>query len=183
MSPARRAIISAAVAVAALGVGACAPTGSEPTVTTVTATTTVEPAPPETGTETPAPGQEAAAGAKPGDDAGVLEVTARGDQGVLGLQYSGSVPAGTPGPASGKLITGPGGCFALVGAGAPQLAIFPPDTTFVLQNGKPSATVDGVEHVVGRAFDSETTVLPVDRVAGVPERCTNGSADTVLVVG
>ncbi|MBB0970389.1 hypothetical protein G6016_15775 [Dietzia aerolata] len=112
----------------------------------------------------------------------MLEVTVRGDQGVLGLQYSGSVPAGTPGPASNKLITGPGGCFAVIGAGAPQLAIFPPDATFVLQNGKPSVTVDGAEHPVGRELTFDTAVVPVQQVAGLPERCTRGAADTVLVV-
>ena len=109
-------------------------------------------------------------------------MTAYGDRGDLGLQYSGPVPAGSPGPASGKLITGPGGCFAFVSDGAPQLAIFPPEATFVLQNGRPSVTVNGVEHPVGRELTSDTTVVPRADTTGVPERCARGAADTVLVV-
>lgn len=182
MSSSRRVIISAAVALATLSVGACASGGSEPTVTTVTETTTAEPAPTMTGAEDPAPVEGAVEDADPDDYKGALEVTVRGDQGVLALQHAGSVPAGTAGPGRGKLITGPGGCLAFVSAGAPQLAAFPPDATFVLQNGKPSVTVDGVEHAVGREFNSETTVLPVAAVKGLPERCARGSADTVLVV-
>lgn len=182
MSPTRRVIISAAVAVASLSVGACTAGETEPSMTTVTETTTAAAAPQETGVEAPAPEPGTEEGAQAGDDGGMLDVTVRGDQGVLALQHSGQVPSGAPGPSSGKLITGPGGCFAFVGAGAPQLAIFPPDATFVLQNGKPSATVNGVHHVVGREFTAETTALPVDKVTGVPERCNPGSADTVLVV-
>lgn len=92
------------------------------------------------------------------------------------------MPAGAAGPRGGKLIAGPGSCFAFDGAGAPQLAVFPPGATFVLQNGKPSVTVNGVEHAVGREFTSETTALPAAEVTGVPERCARGSAGTVLVV-
>ena len=182
MLSSRRVIISAAVAAAALSVSACGSGDSEPMVTTVTETTTAEPTSPVTGDGASSPDEDAEEGAGAGDDGGVLEVTVRGDQGVLALQHSGAVPTGASGPGSGKLITGPGGCFAFVGAGAPQLAVFPPAATFVLQNGKPSVTVDGVEHAVGREFAAETTELSVAATTGVPERCARGSADTVLVI-
>lgn len=182
MSSTRRVIVSAAVAVAALGLASCGSGSSEPTVTTVTETTTAAATPQDTDAGAPEEDQSPGTDAQPQDNGRNLEVTVRGDQGVLGLQHSGSVPAGTPGPASSKLITGPGGCFAFVGAGAPQLAIFPPDATFVLQNGKPSVTVDGAEHPVGRELTFDTAVVPVQQVAGLPERCTRGAADTVLVV-
>ena len=180
MSPTRRVMISAAVVVAALGVGACGSGAPEPSVTTVTDTTTVPAR--DTAAEAPEADQQPEADSDTGQVGDVLEVTAHGDRGVLGLQYSGPVPAGAPGPASGELITGPGGCFAFVGDGPPQLAIFPPDATFVLQNGRPSVTVNGVEHPVGRELTSDTTVVPMADTTGVPERCARGAADTVLVV-
>lgn len=111
-----------------------------------------------------------------------LEVTVEGDQGVLALQHSGSVPEGTAGPTGRQLITGPGGCFALTHEGPPQFVVFPADATFVLQQGKPSATVEGTEHLVGREFTLETTVVNTSEVTGIPDRCARGSADTVLVV-
>lgn len=180
MSPTRRVMISAAVVVAALGVGACGSGAPEPAVTTVTDTTTAPAR--DTAAEAPAADQQPEADSDTGQVGDVLELTAHGDRGVLGLQYSGPVPAGAPGPASSKLITGPGGCFAFVGDGPPQLAIFPPDATFVLQNGRPSVTVNGVEHPVGRELTSDTTVVPRADTTGVPERCARGAADTVLVL-
>lgn len=180
MSPTRRVMVSAAVVAGALGVGACESGGPEPAVTTVTDTTTAPAR--DTAAEAPDVGQAPETDPDTDQVGDVLEVTAHGDRGVLGLQYSGPVPAGSPGPASGKLITGPGGCFAFVSDGAPQLAIFPPDATFVLQNGRPSVTVDGVEHPVGRELTADTTVVPLADAAGVPERCARGAADTVLVV-
>ena len=66
--------------------------------------------------------------------------------------------------------------------GPPQLVVFPADATFVLQQGKPSATVDGTEHPVGREFTLETTTVNKSEVTGIPDRCAQGSADTVLVV-
>ena len=113
MSPTRRVMISAAVVVAALGVGACGSGAPEPSVTTVTDTTTVPAR--DTAAEAPEADQQPEADSDTGQVGDVLEVIAHGDRGVLGLQYSGPVPAGSPGPASGKLITGPGGCFATAG--------------------------------------------------------------------
>lgn len=80
--------------------------------------------------------------------------------------------------------------LALVGAdagagaanGKPQLVVFPPDAALVLQNGGPSAAVDGIEHAVGSEATFSTTLVPVAGVTGVPERCLRGSADTMLVV-
>ena len=182
MSLTRRLIVPTVVALIPFGLAACGSNGSESTATTVTETTTAAAAPQATDAGTPEADRAPGTDAEPQDNGGMLEVAVRGDQGVLGLQYSGSVPAGSPGPASNKLIIGPGGCFAVVGAGAPQLAIFPSDATFVLQNGKPSVTVDGAEHPVGRELTFDTTVVPAQQVAGMPERCTRGAADTVLVV-
>ncbi|MDV6298130.1 hypothetical protein R3P82_03290 [Dietzia maris] len=39
--------------------------------------------------------------------------------------------------------------------------VLPPDATFVLQNGRPSATVDGIEHAVGSEATVNTTVVPI----------------------
>ena len=182
MSLTRRLIVPTVVALIPLGLAACGSSGSGSTATTVTETTTAAAAPQVADGGAPEADRAPGADAESQDNVGMLEVTVRGDQGVLGLQYSGSVPTGSPGPASNKLITGPGGCFAVAGAGAPQLAIFPSDATFVLQNGKPSVTVDRVEHPVGRELNADTTVVPVAQVAGVPDRCTRGAAGTVLVL-
>lgn len=77
---------------------------------------------------------------------------------------------------------GPGGCFALVDDSEPQLLVFPGDATFVLQDGEPSATIDGTEYSVGRQFDVDTTEIEKTNVAGIPERCQEGSASTVRIV-
>ena len=119
----------------------------------------------------------------PNNESGVLDVTVAGDQGILALQVSGSVPEGSTGPTNQKLITGPGGCFALAGEGQPQLLVFPEDATFVLEEGKPSATFGGTEHLVGRQMDVASISIPKTDVAGIPERCLEGSADSVAVVG
>ena len=116
------------------------------------------------------------------EDGGGLDVTVAGDQGVLALQYSGSAPDGKAGPASGKLITGPGGCFALTRKGPPQLLVFPDDATFVLKHGKPSVTVGGSKTPVGRQLSAQTTKVPTSEVTGIPGRCSHGPSDAVLVV-
>lgn len=113
---------------------------------------------------------------------GVVELTVAGDQGVLALQYSGTIPSGTAGPTDRKLITGSGGCFALVNEGKPQLLVFPAEATFVLQEGKPSATIAGVKHLIGQQFAVDTTAVSKTSVAGIPERCDRGSDDTVFMV-
>lgn len=188
-----RAVAPFALAAVALGMTACAPQATEPTpAVTVTASveesTSTEPTPEtsESAVKTPeqveneTPATETSTG--PNDESGIVDVTVEGDQGILALQHSGTVPAGDAGPTNQKLITGPGGCFAVTNQGKPQLLVFPADATFVLQEGKPSATFAGKERFVGQQFGVATTAVSKASVAGVPDRCLQGSDDTVLVV-
>ncbi len=178
-----------AIAALALGMTACAQDEPESTPT-VTVTEAVEETP---SMESSEPMEEASEPtvseepseepAGPNDESGVVDVTVTGDQGILALQHSGTTPAGAAGPASEKLIVGPSGCFSLVNkAGQPNLLVFPDDATFVLQEGKPSATIDGTEYLVGRQFSVPTTTVEKTNVAGIPQQCTEGANSTVLVV-
>lgn len=190
-----RVVAPLALAVLALGMTACAPEDNEPvpaaTVsvsaeeTTATETTTTSSEPAQETSEPAAETSEPAAPEAPlgpNDESGVVDVTAVGDQGILALQHAGAVPVGEAGPTKQQLITGPGGCFALTAQGKPQLLVFPADATFVLQEGKPSATIGGTEHLVGQQFAPATTTVSMESVAGIPDRCLQGAADTVLVV-
>lgn len=132
--------------------------------------------------ESPTTGAETDSSVELEDVDGVVELTVAGDQGVLALQHSGTIPSGTAGPTDRKLITGPGGCFALVNEGKPQLLVFPAEATFVLQEGKPSATIAGVEHLIGQQFAVDMTAVAKTSVAGIPDRCDRGSDDTVFMV-
>ena len=197
-----------ALSAVALGITACGPDqASEPVPSVVTVTeTAAEPmqtetsAPVESDTSEPMTSeasepttsatQEDSVG--PNDESGVVDVTVTGDRGIMALQHSGTVPVGDAGPTNQKLITGPGGCFALTNQGKPQLVVFPEDATFVLNEdckgkehhscGKPSATIDGTEHFVGRQFSVSTVAVPKTSVAGIPNQCMQGSDDTILVV-
>ncbi|MDO5737488.1 MAG: hypothetical protein Q4P15_13555 [Propionibacteriaceae bacterium] len=184
-----------ALAAVALGMTACAPGGPDSTPTVTVSAPLEESSPVETTPEASEPMVEASEPMEseapseapstmgPNDESGVVDVTVAGDQGILALQHAGTVPTGSAGPTNMKLITGPGGCFALTNEGKPQLLVFPADATFVLQEGKPSATISGTEHYVGRQFDVATVAVPKTSVAGIPDRCLQGSDDTVLVVG
>lgn len=191
----RRVVAPFALAALALGMTACAPEDTEPTPAVTTTTMAEDTAATETTTTSSEPAEETSEPAAetsdtssaespsgPNGESGVVEVTVAGDQGILALQSSGAVPSGEAGPTNQKLITGPGGCFALTAQGKPQLLVFPADATFVLQEGKPSATVNGTEHLVGQQFAPATTAVSTASVAGVPDRCLQGAADTVLVV-
>lgn len=159
------------------------PTVTVPAQETVTSEPTTESSPAAVETSEPGvtvePTEEPLG---PNDESGVVDVTVVGDQGVLALQYSGNPPIGTVGPTDQELITGPGGCFALAADGRPQLVVFPADARFVLVDGTPSATFGGTEHLVGSQFDVASVAVPATDVAGIPERCTDGSADLVIVV-
>lgn len=182
MSSIHRATTTAALAALALGLSACGSDDAQPeetTTTTTTATSSAEPTEESSGEKTSSSSD--GAGSTKGEGGG-LDVTVAGDQGVLALQRSGSVPDGQAVPDGGKLITGPGGCFALTHDGPPQLLVFPDDATFVLTKGKPSATVDGSRTAVGGQLTAKTTEVPVSEVTGIPERCSHGPSDTVLVV-
>lgn len=201
MSLNARIVAPIALAALALGMTACAsdaegdPTPSVVTVTESATETTpteeptteasepaTETSEPVTETSAPMVSETPSEPSGPNDESGVVDVTVAGDQGILALQHSGTAPSGTAGPTNQKLITGPGGCFALTNEGKPQLLVFPADATFVLQEGKPSATIAGTEHFVGRQFGVATTAVPKTSVAGIPDRCTQGSDETVLVV-
>ncbi|MGO1383366.1 MAG: hypothetical protein ACTHU1_01040 [Arachnia sp.] len=187
-----RSVVPIAVTALALGLTACGADEAEITPTstvtvsvqeTVTSEPTPDNSPPAVETSEPVksvePTEEPLG---PNDESGVVDVTVVGDQGVLALQHSGSVPFGTVGPTGQELITGPGGCFALAADGRPQLVVFPAEATFVLVDGTPSATFDGYEYLVGSQFDVASVAVPATDVAGIPERCTEGSADLVIVV-
>lgn len=180
------------LAALALGMTACGSDEPESTPT-VTVTQTAEESPTvEQTMETSEPMEETSEPVAsqeptqepvgPNDESGVVDVTVVGEQGILALQHAGTAPTGEAGPSNQKLITGPGGCFALVNEGKPQLLVFPEDATFVLQEGKPSATFGGTEHFVGRQLDVASIAVPKANVAGIPDRCTQGSDDTVIVI-
>lgn len=185
-------IAPAALAALALGMTACSSDEPESTPTVTVTAQTPETSTPQPSMKASEPADETTAPmaseepsedpVTPNDESGVLDVTVAGDQGIQALQVSGSVPEGTAGPANPKLITGPGGCFAIVNEGPPQLVVFPEDATFVLVEGKPSATFSGTEHFVGRQMDVSSISIPTTAVAGIPERCLEGSADSVIVV-
>lgn len=181
MSLKHRAIALCAVGAVALGLSACGSNGSQPDETTTS--NAEQPTREESASD---PSNEASKsgedGGEPNDAGGVMEVTVAGEQGVLALQYSGSVPDGAAGPTGRKLITGPGGCFALTNDGPPQLLVFPADATFVLQGGKPSVTVAGSETPVGRKFTADTIEVSKSSATGLPDRCSQGADDTLLVV-
>ena len=181
MSFTHRATTTAALAALALGLSACGSDDAQPEETTTTTTTSsAEPTEESSGEKTTSSDDDAESTQ---GDGGGLDVTVAGDQGVLALQRSGPAPDGAAGPQGGKLITGPGGCFALTDDGPPQLLVFPDDATFVLEEGKPSATVGGSRTAVGEQLTAETTEVPVSEVTGIPQRCSHGPSDTVLVVG
>lgn len=179
MSLSRRVTAVCAAAVLAVGASACSGQESPPDESTTPA---ASPATDDAASvpSDSAPATEASIG--PDEDTTAMEVDVVGDEGVLALQYSGAVAEGEAGPSGGKLITGPGGCFALTDDDRPRLLVFPEDATFVLQHGKPSATFGGAEHVVGQTFTADLTEVPQSSVTGIPERCSRGAGDTVLVV-
>lgn len=190
MSFPRRSRLITPFAVAALVLGMTACGSDEPESTpTVTVTAPVEESPTM---ESPEPVEESSEPAVseepmeepagPNDESGVVDVTVVGVEGIIALQHSGTAPIGSAGPTNQKLITGPGGCFALTNEGKPQLLVFPADATFVLQEGKLSATFGGTEHLVGRQLDVPSIAVSMTDVAGVPDRCTEGFDDTVIVV-
>ncbi len=187
MSVTRRSHLVVLFAVTALALGMTACGSDEPESTpTVTVTASVEGSatmePTEEDSEPAVSGEPTQEPVGPNDESGVVDVTVAGDQGILALQHSGTTPTGAAGPTEQKLITGPGGCFALTNEGKPQLLVFPADATFVLQEGKPSVTVGGTEHLVGRQLDVASVAVPKTDVAGIPDRCAQGSADTVIVI-
>lgn len=190
-----RVVAPFALAALAMGMTDCGTDDTEPTPVATVTVSADDTSAAETSTEPAASASEASeptvetseampedTGSGPNDESGVVEVTVAGAQGILALQSSGAVPIGEAGPTNQKLITGPGGCFALTNEGKPQLLVFPADATFVLEEGKPSATIGGTEHLVGQQFNVATTATSVASIAGIPDRCLQGADDIILVV-
>lgn len=179
MSLAHRVTAVCSMAMLILGASACTGQGSSPDESTVP-TASPDPGDAESVPSDSAPAPEASP--ESDDDTGAMEVDVVGDDGVLALKYSGEAAVGTAGPSGGKLITGPGGCFALTDDDRPRLLVFPEDTAFELQDGRPSATFAGTEHFVGQTFTADLTEVPQSSVTGIPDRCSRGAGDTVLVI-
>lgn len=186
MSFDRRPFAACALAVLALGLNACAPSETQPdgdlppiadSARTESPGATNVPK-----TDASAAGEGTGEPSADGDVGDGLDVTVVGDRGVLALRHTGAVPDGATGPTDRKLITGPGGCFAVTNDGPPQLLVFPPDATFVLQNRKPSVTVAGSETHVGGILAVDTTAVAKSAATGIPDRCAQGSDGTLLVV-
>lgn len=83
----------------------------------------------------------------------------------------------------GRLIGGPGNCYALTDNNQPQLVVFGDDAEFVTAGERPSVTVDGLGTMEVGAQTSFTAVeMNIDNVDGIPDRCSQGAANTVLVL-
>ncbi|WP_051297600.1 hypothetical protein [Brevibacterium album] len=142
----------------------------------------------ETSAAAEADGAEQAGGGTPGEP---LQITAHGE-GPIGLTAPGTAEeAGKAAEYTGKLITGPGGCLAVTEAAAsgesreqrPELVIFPEAAEFTLRGERPGVTADELGTVrVGEQIAFESRTVPRSEVAGVPERCAHGGAETMRVV-
>ena len=126
-----------------------------------------------------APSESEAPADEPG--AGPLTVTAEGD-GPIGLT-TGDAPAGTAQSFDGRLITGPGDCFAYKDRDRPQLLVFPADAEFVTSGERPSVTAEALGTAyAGERIQVSAVEVPQDEIDGIPEQCAAGAADSVLVV-
>ncbi|WP_309082421.1 hypothetical protein [Zhihengliuella sp.] len=143
----------------------------------------------DAGVSAPAPGTEnATAESESADetsdaaDSGDREIAveAVGD-GPIGL--TATEPAENAEDVSGRLITGPGGCFALVDDGEPQLLLFPDDAEFVLRDGQPSVTTAALGTArVGDPFESSAEPVALEDTTGIPDRCAHGEATEALLL-
>lgn len=168
MTTIRHRIAATVILATALPLSACSDDTTDTTdTTTVTATETVE-ASPETSTSADS----------------TVTVSSTGD-GPVGLTTADTLPGDTTG-FSGRLITGPGSCFALAefgGDGAPRTLVFPAGTEFVTRDGRPSVTMPGRDAAyVGQPLDVDGTDVPVTDLAGFPDACSRGGTGTALVV-
>lgn len=110
-----------------------------------------------------------------------ITVSATGD-GPMGLTTT-DTPAGDASTVEGRFIVGPGGCFSFTQQDQPQLLVFADGTEFVLQGDRPSAETDASGTLyAGERAELQAIELDKSEVDGIPQRCDNGSAETVLVV-
>ncbi len=142
--------------------------------TSSSATSSSAPTPSGPTTQAPEPGAGSSGPAQ------VSEVRASEVQGVTLLTYA-ELLGESPREVTGRLITGPGGCLSLTMRDRPQLLIFPPDTT--LTTGRPSVQLsDGTQVYVGDEFTASMTDVPLSVLAGAPEKCLQGPADTAHAI-
>ncbi|MDN6706979.1 hypothetical protein [Corynebacterium glyciniphilum] len=104
---------------------------------------------------------------------------------------TGDTPEGESQKVSGRLIVGPGSCFALKkpdGRGnedenAPRPLVLPVDSEFVTRGDHPSVTLPGRDTVyVGETMDVEAVSMPFNELDGLPDPCARGAAESGLVV-
>lgn len=186
-----RAVAASLAAVLALGtVTACSDddTTAEPTFTEnndVTETVTPETT---TATETSATSATSTT-SEPEIPEGHIAVSSSGG-GPIALTTR-DTPEGEPQQVTGRLIVGPGSCFALKrpngrgndGENAPRPLVLPVGSEFVTRGDRPSVTLPGKDTVyVGETMDVEAVSMPFNELDGLPDPCARGAAESGLVV-
>ncbi|WP_309131327.1 hypothetical protein [Brevibacterium sp.] len=167
----------------ALGLAACSttPSNSEESTPAETTAESAKPGPAAQGAETGTTDAEEPGTGDASAEATMIEVEPEGN-GPIGLK-SKTDPGVESAPVSGKLITGPGGCFSFVDSDQPRLLVFGDDAEFVLREDKPSVTSEAVGTVeVGSQFSASAASVGLSETTGIPERCTHGAQDQVLIV-
>lgn len=98
-------------------------------------------------------------------------------------------PEGETYGTSGRLVVGPGSCFALKefgnrgGDNTPRPLVLPVDSEFVTQEGRPSVTLPGKDTVhVGETMDVDVVSMKLSELDGLPDACARGTSQTGLVV-
>lgn len=81
----------------------------------------------------------------------------------------------------GKLISGPGGCLSVQPGGRPELLVFTAGTKF--SDHPPQVTLDGETIKIGEWFSMAATEISFTDVTGVPERCSQATAERAWIVG
>lgn len=142
---------------------------------------------PNAGTETTAPAESTAPADDDADDAtdaagtaGALSVSVQG-QGVKALVLDDSECSGEATALDGKLISGPGGCFAVQPGGQPELLLLGDDTE-IGQNPPTLTLDDGTAIKVGDQLNATGVQVNVADVEGIPQQCSQGAADTAWVL-
>lgn len=130
----------------------------------------------------PDDGPESASTDAPGDR---LTVTAAG-HGPVAVTADADSGADTT-TVSGKLIVGPGSCFALKeighdGQDAPRPLILPAGSEAVTGDGRPSVTLPGQDTTyIGTDITVDAAEVSVTDIDGFPEQCSHATGTTLLV--
>ncbi|WP_431860520.1 hypothetical protein [Micrococcus terreus] len=112
--------------------------------------------------------------------AGALSVSVQG-QGVKALVLDDSGSSGEATALDGKLISGPGGCFAVQPGGQPELLLVGDDVE-IGQNPPTLTLDDGTAIKVGDQLNATGVQVNVADVEGIPQQCSQGAADTAWVL-